>query len=213
MRRPAGSFESGNSELPASAVLVDLLMATMDSISVWVQAAGNRETGLAWRDAVTARMLAAGEYIPYEGLLEQGAATVRIDSGAVSRLRQAWMAMDPWPDVAALDRLTVPYAFVTNCSSELAAIAVARSGLSPAFTLTAEEAGWYKPRPGAYLAACDRFGVTPAVARFVAGAAYDAIGADAAGLRTVLVRRREPDRPLPARIPVVDTLPEAVGAP
>ena len=36
-------------------VLLDLLMATMDSPSSWSAAAGDRAAGLAWRDAVTDR--------------------------------------------------------------------------------------------------------------------------------------------------------------
>lgn len=187
-------------------MLIDLLMATMDSITVWVTAVGDHEAGLAWRDAVTDRMIAAGRYVPYDGLVADVAAAQGLDPQAVHRLREAWMRMEPWPDVRALDRLTVPYAFVTNCSTELAAAAVARSGLSPMFTLSAEDAGWYKPRPETYRLACGRAGVNPEEARFIAGAAYDAEGAQAAGLGAILVRRRPPPRQLSPAIRVVESL-------
>ena len=191
-------------------VLLDLLMATMDSITVWARAAGNGEIGLAWRDAVTDRMLAAGRYVPYEALLAEAAARLRLDRNAVTRLQEAWMGMEPWPDVAALDRLNVPYAFVTNCSRELGAIAVARSRLAPAFVLTAEDAGWYKPRPEAYRLACERAGVNPEEARFIAGAAYDAEGARAAGLGAILVLRRSPPGSLSPAIRVAESLNHAL---
>jgi HAD superfamily hydrolase (TIGR01493 family) len=193
-------------------ILLDLLMATMDSMSVWALAAADHELGLRWRDEVTRAMIEAGRYTPYERLVTDAAGALGLDVAASNRLWAAWPHMRRWPDAAVLDELAVPYAFVTNCSWRLAAMVVEAGGLRPAFTLSAEEAGWYKPRREAYHVACDRFGVSPTDARFVAGAPYDALGADAAGIPTRLVRRRDPDRPLPDRIPVVDTLREAVGA-
>ena len=195
------------------AVLLDLLMATMDSVSVWARAAGDREAGLAWRDEVTARMLAAERYVPYEGLVTEAAAALRIDANAVGRLREAWVDMEPWPDVAALDRLAVPYAFVTNCSSELAAAAIAGSGLAPAFALSAEEAGSYKPRGEIYRLAARRIGGEPPDIAFVAGAAYDALGAHAVGLQARLISRRPIATALPVSIPIFESLDEALADP
>ena len=198
------------SRMSTKAVLIDLLMAIMDTVSVWVTAVGDHEAGLAWRDAVTDRMIAAGRYVPYEALVADAAAAQQLDSNAVHRLREAWVGMEPWPDVSALDRLTVPYAFVTNCSRERAVIAVERAGLAPAFTLSAEEAGWYKPRPEVYRLACERAGVNPEEARFIAGAAYDAEGARAAGLGAVLVLRRSPPSSLSPAIRVAESLNQAL---
>jgi 2-haloacid dehalogenase len=193
------------------AVLFDLLMGVMDSLQVWTVAAGDRERGLSWRDTVTARMAAAGHYVPYEELLDDGAAEVGLRRSAVSELLDGWQRMEPWPDAVAVGRLSVPYAFVTNCSKELADGAAERSGLEPAFTLSAEEAGWYKPRAEVYRLACERIGAQPEGIRFVAGAAYDAMGAAAVGLGTVLVARRPlPDR-LPAAIAVVRSLDGALA--
>jgi 2-haloacid dehalogenase len=143
-------------------------------------------------------------------LVTDAAAELGMDGSAPDRLREAWAGMRPWPDARSLANLRLPYAFVTNCSSALATVAAARSGLAPAFTLSAEEAGWYKPRPEAYRVAIERLRVTPSDVLFVAGAAYDAAGADAAGLRASLVARRPADRELPARIHVVPGLDEAL---
>ena len=193
------------------AVLLDLLMATMDSVSTWSLAAGDRERGLAWRDAVTERMVAAGRYVPYDDLVVAAAANLRLPEGAPNRLRVAWSEMRPWPDAAALRQLDVPFAFVTNCSRALAAEAVQRSGLDPAFTLSAEESGWYKPRPEMYRLACTRMDASVGEVHFVAGAPYDALGASAAGLRATLVARRPPVGPLPPGIAVVSSLAEALS--
>ena len=192
------------------AVLLDLLMATMDSIATWAVAAGSRDRGLAWRDAVTARMIDAGRYVDYDRLVEEAATDLGLPLDAPAALREVWSAMRPWADAPSLERIRVPYAFVTNCSAELAAVAVRQSGLRPAFTLSAEEAGWFKPRREVYARAIRRFQLEAGHLRFVAGAAYDALGASNAGLPTVLVARRPGREPLPRQIRLVQSLPEAL---
>ncbi len=194
-----------------SAILLDLLMATMDSISTWSSAAGDRDRGLAWRDAATRRMIGAGTYVPYDELVADAAADEGLEFDAPDRLRDAWMEMQRWPDTGALEALSVPFAFVTNCSADLATAAVERSGLRPAFALSAEEAGWYKPRPEIYRLACERMAVPADEVRYVAGAPYDAEGARAAGLRSVLIARREMRLPPNAEIAVVASLEDALG--
>lgn len=197
---------------PTAAVLFDLLMAVMDSLAVWTAAAaGDRGRGLAWRDAVTRRMRAAGRYVAYETVVTAGAWEAGLGPEAVAELMRRWSTMDPWPDAASVTRLRVPYAFVTNCSVALGAEAAARSRLTPAFVLSAEEAGWYKPRPEIYRLACERIGAAPAETLFVAGSPYDADGARDAGLRVLLVRRRA-DLERPAGIPTVGSLSEAIDA-
>ena len=181
------------------AVLLDLLMAVMNSLETWAVAAGDRDTGLAWRDAVTDRMRAAGGYVEYLDLVTDGAAAMGLDPASGDRLLDAWREMEPWPDASHLRALEVPYAFVTNCSEVLAVLAARRSGLAPRFTLSAERAGWYKPRPEAYRQAAEHIGASPGQTLFVAGAPYDAQGARQAGLQSALViRRRLTERPHPA---------------
>ena len=191
------------------AVLLDLLMAVMDSPLTWSAAAGDPELGMAWRDAVTERLRRADRYLPYEVLVAKAASDLGLPAGAPDRLRAEWRRMRPRPDASVLTVLSLPYAFVTNCSAELGREAAARSGLRPRFTMSAEEAGIYKPRTEIYRAACRRIGSTPGRTVFVAGAAYDAEGAHAAGLQPVLVRRRPLREGLDPGILVVDSL-EAV---
>ena len=142
-------------------VLLDLLMAVMDSVAVWSAAAGDERRGLAWRDATTARMTAARRYVPYEELAAAAARDADVPSHAVVTLVDAWRSMEPRPDAGVLHGLPTRYAFVTNCSARLAAIAAGRSRLEPSFVLSAEDAGWYKPDRRTYLEACRRLGTSP----------------------------------------------------
>jgi 2-haloacid dehalogenase len=193
-------------------VLVDLLMATMNSLEIWTSAAGDEHRGLAWRDAVTARMVASSRYVPYEELVAEAATEVGLATTARADLLERWARMEPWPDAAALGDLRVPFGFVTNCSRELADLAVARSALQPRFTLSADEIGWYKPQPAAYAEGCRRLGTVPDRTSFIAGAPYDAEGALAAGLEAFFVVRRDGHRPPSAGVKVAPSLVEIVAA-
>lgn len=192
------------------AVLFDLLMAVMNSLEVWSGAAGNRSLGLAWRDAVTARIRQRTEYRPYEDLVRESAVELGLPRGAAGQLFERWAEMSPWPDATAVHRLAAPYAFVTNCSQRLADLAARRSELAPRFTLSAEEARFYKPDLRVYRDACSRLGFPPERTAFVAGSPYDAQGAHDAGLQSILVVRRDDHRPLGASFPSATTLTEIV---
>jgi 2-haloacid dehalogenase len=76
--------------------------------------------------------------------------------------------------------------------------------------LSAQEAGWYKPDPRIYQEACRRLRSPRESTLFVAGAAYDAEGAGAAGLRVLLVARRSDDRDRGSATRVVASLHEVV---
>lgn len=176
------------------AVMFDLLSAVMNSLEAWSTAAGEPQRGLEWRDAVTRRITAAQSYVPYEEQVVDAAIEVGLPRQAAADLFKQWREMEPWPDSAALSRLALPYAYVTNCSKELAQVAAERSGLAPRFVLSAEEAGCYKPDRRIYRKACKRLGSPADSTLFVAGSAYDADGARAAGLQSVLVARRPEER-------------------
>lgn len=191
-------------------VLFDLLMGVMNSLETWTAAAGDSTRGLEWRDAVTARMVAAGAYTLYEGLLTDAALALDLDPNAPTKLVDRWADMDPWPDAAAIRRLAVPYGFVTNCSRRLAQLTAHRSGLAPSLVLSAEEAGWFKPDARVYLEACRRLGTAPDRTAFIAGSPYDADGASAAGLPTWLVRRRADQPAAVASVSVAVSLDAAV---
>lgn len=195
-----------------AAVLFDLLMAVMNSLEVWSAAAGGAGRGLAWRDAVTRRMVAAKAYIPYEALIAEAAQELGLPPTAAAELLERWRGMRPWPDTASIAGLTRPYAFVTNCSIALADQAARRSGLRPHFTLSAEEAGRYKPAAETYLEACRRLGSPPERTLFVAGAPYDADGARRAGLQARLVVRRQDQAIVDPSIPTATSLQPIVAA-
>jgi HAD superfamily hydrolase (TIGR01493 family) len=185
-------------------ILIDLLMAVMDSVAVWVTAAGERNRGLEWRDAVTSLMRQTTAYVPYDGLVEDAAADLGLPSTAPANLITRWAGMERFPDATALDGIEIPYGFVTNTSERLADLASHRARLAPRFTLSAEEAGVFKPNRAIYEEACRRLATSPSRTLFVAGSPYDADGAHAAGLRTVLLARRPDLVPPRADIPVVD---------
>jgi len=195
---------------PIEGVLFDLLMAVMDSPAAWMAAARDPDRGMAWRDAVTAWMAGSAWYTSYEDLVAEAAGALGLPTNATPDLLARWREMSPRPDAGAISQLPVPYAFVTNCSTTLADIAARRSGLQPRFVLSAEEAGWYKPDPRIYRAACRRLESVPGRTLFVAGAPYDAEGALAAGLRAILVARRTDQPRSDSPIPVVDSLDDVV---
>jgi 2-haloacid dehalogenase len=112
--------------MPVHGVLFDLLMGVMNSLDAWMGAAGDAERGFRWRDSVTARMLAARTYSPYEDLVAEAAAEIGLPPSAPDELVDRWSAMEPWPDTAAVSRLSLPYGFVTNTSTSLARIAAGR---------------------------------------------------------------------------------------
>jgi 2-haloalkanoic acid dehalogenase type II len=197
---------------PAKAVAFDLLMAVMNSVVTWTVAAGDRRTGLGWRDAVTARMTARPSYTPYESLVREAARELGLGPHATSQLFDSWQTMSPWPDAAAIAGLSLPYAFVTNTSAALAVVGTQRSGLRPRFVLSAEDAGWYKPDARIYRAACERLGLPPGQVVFVAGSAYDAAGAKRAGLQAAFVPRRADQQLSDAGIPTVTSIEEVVAA-
>ena len=197
---------------PMRGVLFDLLMGVMNSLETWTAAAGDPESGLRWRDEVTARMVAARAYTPYEDLVADAAPAAGLPRDTAAQLFDRWSRMDPWPDAEAISRLSIPYAFVTNCSTALAQVAAHRSRLQPQFTMSAEEAGWFKPEPAIYQAACRRIGLDPARTMLVAGSPYDAAGARAAGLQAWLVVRRADHRPAAANIQAAGSLVEIVDA-
>ena len=202
------AFHGADAAAAAHGVLFDLLMAVMNSVAVWQEAAPDAATGLQWRDTVTARMSTAGRYTDYERLVTDAATAQGLPPTTADRLFEAWSRMEPWPDAAVVVDCPVPYAFVTNCSARLAESAARASGLEPTFVLSAERSGWFKPAPEAYQEACRLLGTAPNRTLFVAGSPYDAEGARRAGLGSILVRRRSDHRPINASTSVVESLAE-----
>jgi hypothetical protein len=72
---------------------------------------------------------------------------------------------------------------VTNCSERLGQIAADRAGGPFAKIVTAEDVGYYKPRPETYRAVLAALHADPARVLFVAGSAADVPGARNAGMK------------------------------
>jgi 2-haloacid dehalogenase len=167
------------------AVAFDLLTALLDSWTHWNRAAGSAEDGLRWRREYLALTYAAGAYRPYTDIVRQAATQADIKPFCVEALLASWGELPPWPETRkVLTTLAerAPLGVVTNCSVTLGAAASACTGIGFAAIVTAESAGFYKPRPEPYRALLRLLGTAPARTLFVAGSAADVPGATSVGM-------------------------------
>jgi 2-haloalkanoic acid dehalogenase type II len=167
------------------AVVFDLLTALIDSWSLWNEIAGSPEAGLAWRKAYLRLTYDCGPYRPYEDLVREAAASTDTPTSCADELSRRWGELKPWDDVQeVLEPLSkkVPLAVVTNNSKALAKVAADRVGVTFKVVVTAEEAGFYKPRPEPYLAVLEQLGTRPERTLFVAGSSADVPGASGVGM-------------------------------
>jgi 2-haloacid dehalogenase len=167
------------------AVVFDLLTALIDSWTLWNAAAGSAEAGLRWRRKYLELTYGQGAYRPYEAIVRDAAAQSGVGVHCAEELVRRWDELPPWPEtIEVLGELArrVPLAVATNCSVALGRRAAARCGVVFAAVVTAEEAGFYKPRPEPYRALLARLGTGPARTLFVAGSAADVPGAKSVGM-------------------------------
>jgi 2-haloacid dehalogenase len=169
-------------------VLFDLLTALLDSWTLWNIVAGSPEDGRKWRAAYLRRTYETGAYRPYETLVAEAAVEVGLSATLAAQLAARYGELEPWPEVrevlGALCSEGVALGVVTNCSEELAAKAVACTGIEFDAVVTAERAGFYKPDPRPYEMALDELDTAPGRCLFVAGSAYDLFGTTNIGLPT-----------------------------
>jgi 2-haloalkanoic acid dehalogenase type II len=177
---------SPRAERKYDAILFDLLTAVLDSWTLWNIVAGSPEHGRKWRAAYLRRTYETGAYRPYEALAAEAAAEVGLTPILAAHLAARYGELEPWPEVrevlGALRREKVALGVVTNCSEELAAKAVACTGIDFDVVVTAERAGYYKPDPRPYEMALRELSVAPGRCLFVAGSAYDLFGTSKVGL-------------------------------
>jgi 2-haloacid dehalogenase len=170
------------------AVLFDLLTALLDSWTLWNDIAGNTEDGRKWRAAYLRRTYETGAYRPYETVVAEAAAEAGLSPALAEHLAVRYGELERWPEVCevlgSLRREGLALGAVTNCSEELAAKAVACTGVAFDVVATAERAGYYKPDPRPYRMALDELGVAADRCLFVAGSAYDLFGTSRVGLPT-----------------------------
>lgn len=168
------------------AVLFDLLTALVDRWSLWNAVAGSDEAGVRWRRAYLARTYAAGAYRPYETLVAESAAEVGLAPRMTDDLGARYAELRPWPGVTEelrqLKAAGIKLGVATNCSEALGTVAAGCIGVPLDVVVTAERAGSYKPDPAPYCLALSELGVTPARCLFVAGSAFDLVGASRVGL-------------------------------
>ena len=167
------------------AVLFDLLTGLLDSWSLWDSVAGDREDGRQWRAAYLKNTYAEGRYRSYETLVREAAVETGLPPELADRLASRYGELSPWPEAPEVLRALkskFPLGIVTNCSEALGRVAAARAGIAFDAIVTAERAGFYKPRPEPYRLALHELGVPAADCLFVAGSAYDLFGAAAVGL-------------------------------
>jgi len=187
------------------AVVFDLLTGLLVSWTVLDNVAGSTEDGRRWRAAYLKRTYETGAYRPYELLVGEAAAETGLAPSLAAQLAARYGELKPWPEVREVLRALhgdgIALGIVTNCSEELAATAVACTGVEFEAVVTAERAGYYKPHPRPYQMALDELGVVPSRCLFVAGSAYDLFGTHKLGLPTYWHDRvgmtRPPDAPTP----------------
>jgi 2-haloalkanoic acid dehalogenase type II len=189
------------------AVLFDLLTALLDSWTLWNNIAGNEADGHRWRAEYLRLTYATGRYRPYEDLVAEAAQNVGLRSALARELAFRYGELKPWPEVSdALRELHdagTPLGVVTNCSETLGRIAADRVGVPFTVFVTAERAGYYKPRPQPYRLALDELQVGADRCLFVAGSAYDLFGTAAVSLPTWWHNRAGMALPPDARAPLV----------
>jgi 2-haloalkanoic acid dehalogenase type II len=189
-----------------SAVAFDLLTGLLDSWTLWNRVAGNPEAGRRWRARYLELTYGAGAYRSYEELITESARAAGVPTAAAQDLVLGWDDLMPWPeDRAVLGELSArgfPLAIVTNCSEWLARRAAARVGVDFTVLVSAERAGFFKPRPEAYRLMLDELGATAGRVLFVAGSPADVSGAAALGMDVFWHNRigLPPVTPEPARL-------------
>jgi 2-haloalkanoic acid dehalogenase type II len=164
-----------------------LLSGLLDSWALWDSIAGSREAGRKWRSAYLRRTYATGAYRAYETLVEEAALETGISASCAGQLADRYAELQPWPEVGEVLgklQLHLPLGVVTNCSNQLAAKAVAATGIDFRVVITAEDAGFYKPDPRPYQQALNKLAVPADRCLFVAGSAYDLFGTGKLGLPT-----------------------------
>ena len=167
------------------AVVFDLLTGLIDSWTLWNAVAGSPDDGLRWRRRYLELTYRQGTYRPYEAIVRDAAEQSGVGTHCADALMRRWDELPPWPEtveVAGALARHLPLGVATNCSIALGRRAAARCGVAFAAVVTAEEAGFYKPRPEPYRAVLARIGTTPARTLFVAGSAADVPGAKGAGM-------------------------------
>jgi 2-haloacid dehalogenase len=116
-----------------------------------------------------------------------------LDDGARARLMQAYLRLDPYPEVPeTLQRLAgKKRAILSNGSPAMLEPVVANAGLAKLLeaVISVDALRIFKPDPRVYALAVDRLGVPTGSIGFVSSNCWDAIGAKAFGFRVFWCNR------------------------
>lgn len=168
------------------AVIFDVLTGLIDSWTLWNSVAGDPETGTRWRHHYLHLTYGIGDYQPYEDLVVRAARECDLSEELGQNLIARWGELKPWPEATDVLKILkssgVPLAVVTNCSTRLGQMAVAKVGVDFDVEVIAERAGAYKPDPRPYRLALEELDVAPDQALFVAGSVFDVNGAGRLGM-------------------------------
>ena len=131
-----------------------------------------------------------------------GALGLRDDDDLKSRLMDAYLSLDAYPDVAPalaeLRRAGLRTAILSNGTPAMLKAGVRSAGIGDSLdaVLSIEDVGIYKPHPSVYQLACDRLGLERDKICFVSSNGWDVAGAATFGFQTVWLNRfgQERDR-------------------
>lgn len=171
----------------------------------------------------------AGRYVNFQAVTEAAlryavqALGARVAEDQVSALAGAYLALDPFPEVAgALARLRGAghrCGVLSNGLPEMLLPALRRAGLADLLdpVLSADAVHRYKPHPRVYGLGPAALGRPAAEILFVSANGWDIAGAGWSGYRTFWVNRagapaEELDAPPSAEGPTLDALAELLGA-
>jgi 2-haloacid dehalogenase len=177
----------------------------------------------AWLERIlhTALTLATvGEFRPFQAIakstLDTTFAQLELDASRTADVLESLKAVEPYDDAEpALKDLAdavIRTVTLTNGGAVQTEALLERAGLLDRFEriFSVEEFGAYKPDARPYRYVLDRLAIDAADATMVAAHAWDVIGARAAGLRAIWIRRLERRWPFP--IPKPDAVASLVEA-
>jgi len=121
-------------------------------------------------------------------------ASIPFTEEEVTSLVGEWERLRPYPDVreGLLDlRARYPLVVLSNGDPDMLAKVVPALGVPIERTISAAEAGVYKPHPAVYRTAAEALRVELSAILHVASHPFDLIGAKAAGMRTAYVDRHK----------------------
>ena len=148
-----------------------------------------------------------GDYRPFpevgKPVLESVLAQMDLDQEGAGDVLGALAELDAYPDAApALERLSgagIRLVALTNGTAKNTSTLLGRAGLDRYVeeVIPTDDVGAYKPHPAVYRHAVERLALPPGEVTLIAAHGWDVIGARAAGLGAVWVRRHERRWPLP----------------